>query len=106
MALWTTACAWASAPTTCSVQVSGYVHLHAQKRTLVPALVPSGCCVQERLFLGPVVKKEFHFQPRNANQALSANLGCICEWDAANFKVLYSCAACSCAAVLYPAAAT
>lgn len=52
----------------------------------------SGCLdsierVQEKLFLGPVVKKELHFQPRNADQALSANFACICEWDAASMKV-------------------
>jgi hypothetical protein len=45
-------------------------------------------CVQEKLFLGPVVKKEFHFQPKNASQGMSANLTCTCEWDTAQFKVL------------------
>jgi hypothetical protein len=43
--------------------------------------------LQERLFVGPVVKKEFHLNQKPGNQSLSANFRGVCEWDVANFKV-------------------
>jgi hypothetical protein len=44
--------------------------------------------VQEKLYVGPVVKKEFHLTDVGSkNGSVCAKLSARCEWDASNARV-------------------
>jgi hypothetical protein len=58
-----------------------------QKGVLINVLILKRA-VQEKLYIGPVVKKEFHLSDVGSrNGSVCAKLSARCEWDASNARV-------------------